>query len=42
MSLLLEVSWVDDFQTPPRGKNGGGDLWHTDGRLAVGTLQSEQ
>jgi hypothetical protein len=36
---LLEVYWVYDFQEPPQGKNGGGDLWHTDGRLAVGVLK---
>ena len=37
---LLEMYWVDDFQEPPQGKNGGGDAWHTDGRLAVGVLRA--
>jgi hypothetical protein len=36
---LAEVSWIDAFQEPPQGKNGGGDPWHTDGRLAVGTIE---
>jgi hypothetical protein len=34
------VRWMNDFQTPPEGTNGGGDLWHTDGRLAVVVLQT--
>ena len=37
---LLEVYWIDAFQEPPRGKNGGGDPWRSDGRLAVGTLKA--
>ena len=28
----------DDFHTEREGKNGGGDPWHTDGRLAIVTL----
>ena len=36
---LLDFYWVDDFQEPPQGRNGGGDPWHTDGRLAVGVLK---
>ena len=39
---LQEVYWVDDFQTPSHGKNGGGDPWRTDGRLAVGALKDRQ
>jgi hypothetical protein len=35
---LLSVDWIDGFQEPPEGRNGGGDPWHTDGRLGVGTL----
>lgn len=27
--------WIDGFQRPPEGRNGGGDPWRTDGRLAV-------
>lgn len=36
---LADEYWIDDFQQPPTGKNGGGDHWQTDGRLAVGVLQ---
>jgi hypothetical protein len=35
---LERVYWIDDFQQPPAGRNGGGDPWHTDGRMAVGVL----
>jgi hypothetical protein len=37
---LLESYWVDDFQEPPQGRNGGGDPWFTDGRLEVGVLKT--
>jgi hypothetical protein len=30
--------WIDGFQTELQGKNGGGDPWKTDGRLAVVVL----
>ena len=33
------VAWDDDFHTELDGKNGGGDPWHTDGRLAIVTLR---
>jgi hypothetical protein len=33
--------WVDDFHQPPQGKNGGGDPWHTDGRLEVAVLLAQ-
>jgi hypothetical protein len=36
---LLDSCWIDDFQRPPQGRNGGGDPWHTDGRLAVGEVK---
>jgi hypothetical protein len=39
---LLESYWVDDFQAPPHGRNGGGDPWRTDGRLEVGVLKTNQ
>lgn len=29
------VHWIDDFQTARKGRNGGGDPFYTDGRLAV-------
>ncbi len=32
---LASVYWVDNFHKELNGKNGGGDAWHTDGRLAV-------
>jgi hypothetical protein len=35
---LARSYFVDGFQDPPEGTNGGGDPWHTDGRLAVGVL----
>lgn len=34
----IEVYWVDGFHQELNGKNGGGDPWHTDGRLEVGIL----
>jgi hypothetical protein len=39
---LVRVYWVDGFQDPPEGKNGGGDRWRTDGRLAVGVIAVAQ
>ena len=35
---LLGVRWIDGFHKELQGRNGGGDPWHTDGRLAVATL----
>ena len=32
-----KVFWLDGFQQL-QGKNGGGDPWHTDGRLHVAAL----
>lgn len=29
------VAWIADFHRQREGRNGGGDLWRTDGRLAV-------
>ena len=29
------VQWIDGFHQQLEGRNGGGDLWRTDGRLAV-------
>jgi hypothetical protein len=31
----LELSWIEDFQAQRNGRNGGGDRFFTDGRLAV-------
>jgi len=35
---LTDLRFVDDFHTVHEGVNGGGDKWHTDGRLPVGTI----
>jgi hypothetical protein len=32
---LSNIDWIDDFQNMQQGKNGGGDPWHTDGRMPV-------
>lgn len=37
---LATVYWLDGFQEKLQGKNGGGDPYVTDGRLAVGVLVS--
>ena len=37
--LAQSVDWNDDFHPEREGKNGGGDPWHTDGRLAIVTLR---
>lgn len=36
--LMGGVEWIDDFHRVREGRNGGGDPWRTDGRLAVVTL----
>ena len=33
------VRWIDGFQLKPEGRNGGGDEWRTDGRLALIVLR---
>lgn len=37
-SQMLDIYWMDHFHTELKGRNGGGDLWHTDGRLGVAVL----
>lgn len=37
---LLGTRWIDGFHKELQGRNGGGDPWHTDGRLPVATLSS--
>lgn len=37
-----EVRWIDGFHKVLQGRNGGGDPWHTDGRLAVVTLPESE
>jgi hypothetical protein len=36
---LADVQIIDGFHKVKSGKNGGGDPWHTDGRLFVGTIK---
>jgi hypothetical protein len=36
---VRQVRWINDFQQPREGRNGGGDPWRTDGRLAVVVLE---
>jgi hypothetical protein len=35
---LAERYAVDDFHKTREGRNGGGDPWHTDGKLYVGVI----
>jgi len=35
---LVDLFWVSGFHDKLQGKNGGGDPWVTDGRLAVGVI----
>jgi len=39
--VLAEVYAVDNFHTKLQGRNGGGDPWHTDGRLLVGVIDAK-
>lgn len=39
-SRLGAVQWRPQFHSALSGRNGGGDLWKTDGRLAIATLNS--
>jgi hypothetical protein len=34
----LDIDWVAGYQPVLQGRNGGGDPWHTDGRLLIITL----
>jgi hypothetical protein len=36
----VAVEYLDNFQPQRSGRNGGGDLWKTDGRLGVATIHS--
>ncbi|MFO0873392.1 MAG: LssY C-terminal domain-containing protein [Phycisphaerales bacterium] len=36
-----KIEWIDGFHTQLEGRNGGGDLWRTDGRLAIVTLRGQ-
>lgn len=35
---VANILWIDDFDPTLTGKNGGGDPYRTDGKLAVGVL----
>ncbi len=35
---LQATRWIDGYHKELEGKNGGGDPWHTDGRMAVAVL----
>ena len=35
---LRALYWIDRFHQEVEGKNGGGDPYHTDGRLAIGVI----
>lgn len=36
--LLEDLTWIDDFHVQRQGWNGGGDPYHTDGRLPVAVI----
>jgi hypothetical protein len=38
---LAEVYTINDFHEVREGRNGGGDPWHTDGKLYVGVIRAE-
>jgi hypothetical protein len=38
---VAEFYTVDNFHTVREGRNGGGDRWHTDGRLFVGRIAND-
>jgi LssY-like putative type I secretion system component LssY len=40
--VAQSVQWLDGFHETREGRNGGGDAWHTDGRLAIVTLRGSK
>ena len=38
---LAEEYEIDGFHTELEGRNGGGDPWHTDGKLFVGVIKAD-
>jgi LssY C-terminus len=38
IGALQDVTWIAGFQWQRQGRNGGGDIWRTDGSLPVGVL----
>jgi len=41
-TIHAQIDWLDGFHTQLQGKNGGGDPWRTDGRLAIVILPAAQ
>jgi LssY C-terminus len=41
-AIPAKIVWLDGFHTQLQGRNGGGDPWRTDGRLAVVVLPVAQ
>jgi LssY C-terminus len=37
--MVQSTEWKDGFHAELEGRNGGGDLWHTDGRLVIVSLR---
>jgi hypothetical protein len=37
---LEDVKFIDGFHKVKSGRNGGGDPWHTDGRLEMGVIKA--
>ncbi|MFM7117292.1 MAG: LssY C-terminal domain-containing protein [Planctomycetota bacterium] len=38
--MLIDTQYRNDFQKEKSGYNGGGDPWHSDGRLALGQISN--
>lgn len=38
--MLIDTKYRDDFHKQRSGYNGGGDPWHTDGKLALGQISN--
>jgi hypothetical protein len=38
--MLIDTQYRNDFHQQKSGYNGGGDPWHTDGRLALGQISN--
>jgi hypothetical protein len=39
--VVRSIEWVNGFHSLLEGRNGGGDRWRTDGRLAIVVLQAK-
>ncbi|MGZ5862130.1 MAG: LssY C-terminal domain-containing protein [Methyloceanibacter sp.] len=37
--MVQSTEWKNGFHAELKGRNGGGDLWHTDGRLVIVSLR---